>query len=328
MRRLDNIDLRLLRVFVTLAESGGFPAAQIVLNLSQPTLSTHIAALERALGGALCLRGRRGFRLTPFGEATLQAAQQLFSDIDAFQHRLSRSNSQLVGRIRIGVVDGVISSGQLGLQDAIRSMIGQAPDLYVDLRLGTPHELEQWIAEGRRDLVIGPFAKQAPGVIYLPLYRETHALYCGAGHPLFEVAPSELKVPAIEQCLFSVRGYRQLEDLYRVNHPRSSATVIHMEAQAVLILSGRFIGFLPRHIGDSYAARGRMRVLMPQTYQFFSPHFAAFRRTDKTHPLVQLLVQELQKRRMPDQAEKRRAEQAPAPRGNTALPHLPDSAAG
>ncbi|RUV34566.1 LysR family transcriptional regulator, partial [Mesorhizobium sp. M7A.F.Ca.MR.228.00.0.0] len=35
MRRLDNIDIRLLRVFVALADSGGFAAAQITLNLSQ-----------------------------------------------------------------------------------------------------------------------------------------------------------------------------------------------------------------------------------------------------------------------------------------------------
>ena len=43
MRRLDNIDLRLLRVFVTLAEAGGFADAQIVLNLSSSTLSTAYA---------------------------------------------------------------------------------------------------------------------------------------------------------------------------------------------------------------------------------------------------------------------------------------------
>lgn len=35
MRRLDNIDLRLLRVFVVLADAGGFSEAQITLNLSQ-----------------------------------------------------------------------------------------------------------------------------------------------------------------------------------------------------------------------------------------------------------------------------------------------------
>lgn len=60
VRRLDNIDLRLLRVFAVLAETGSFAAAQIALNLSQSTLSTHLASLEQRLGGPLCLRGARG----------------------------------------------------------------------------------------------------------------------------------------------------------------------------------------------------------------------------------------------------------------------------
>ncbi|TNC71743.1 LysR family transcriptional regulator [Rubellimicrobium roseum] len=41
MRRLDNIDIRLLRVFMALADAGGFAEAQVALNLSQSTLSTH-----------------------------------------------------------------------------------------------------------------------------------------------------------------------------------------------------------------------------------------------------------------------------------------------
>jgi DNA-binding transcriptional LysR family regulator len=291
MRRLDNIDLRLLRVFVALAEAGSFSGAQIALNLSQSTLSTHIASLERTLGGPLCLRGRRGFRLTSFGEATLRAVRELFADIDKFQKRVGHSNDRLVGRLSIGIVDGIVSNPRLSLQAPLQRIIAAAPDVYVDLRLGTPPELEQWVAEGNRDVVIGPFAKHGPGVIYVALHQEAHALYCGAQHPLF--TKDRLTVNDIETSLFSVRGYRQLDDLYRVNHPRASAGVIHMEAQAMLILSGQFIGFLPRHLGDGYAENGLMRALKPQTYQFVSQHFAAYRRSDKDQPLIKLLLREL-----------------------------------
>jgi LysR family transcriptional regulator, transcriptional activator for bauABCD operon len=291
MRRLDNIDLRLLRVFVALAEAGSFSGAQIALNLSQSTLSTHLASLERTLGRPLCLRGRRGFRLTSFGEATLRAARELFADIDKFQKRVGHSNDRLVGRLSIGIVDGIISNPRLSLQGPLQRIIAAAPDVYVDLRLGTPPELEQWVAEGNRDVVIGPFAKHGPGVVYVSLHQEAHALYCGAQHALF--TKERLTVADIETSLFSVRGYRQLDDLYRVNHPRASAGVIHMEAQAMLILSGQFIGFLPRHLGDAYAERGMMRALKPQTYQFVSQHFAAYRRNDKDQPLIKLFLREL-----------------------------------
>lgn len=296
MRRLDNIDLRLLRVFLTLTETGSFSAAQIALNLSQPTLSGHVAALERSLGGPLCLRGRRGFKLTPFGEATARAARQLFAEIDGFQQRIAEYNGQLVGRLRIGVVDGVVTCPDLGLHTVLDRVIGRAHSLFIDLELGTPHELERGINEGRYDVAVGPLSQKAPGITYVSLHREAQALYCGRGHPLFAVPDSAIDQAAIERSAFSVRGYRQLEDLYRVNHPRASATVLHMEAQALLILSGRFIGFLPRHIGESWVSQGQMRAIKPQTYGFQSHHLVAYRRAAADQPLVQALLQELRRR--------------------------------
>jgi DNA-binding transcriptional LysR family regulator len=221
----------------------------------------------------------------------LRAARDLFDDIDKFQSRIGRSTGQLIGRLSIGIVDGVITNPKLALQASIQRTIAAAPDVYVDLRLGSPHELEQWVAEGHRDVVIGPFARHGPGVVYVPLHAEAQALYCGHPHPLFK--KDKIAVKDIETSRFSVRGYRQLEDLYRVNHPRASATVIHMEAQAMLILSGQFIGFLPRHIGDGYAEREQMRVLRPQTYHFDSQHFAAYRRSEAEQPLIKIFLREL-----------------------------------
>ena len=68
MRRTDNADLRLLRIFMTVADARGFSAAQTLLNISAPTVSNHISALETRLGVKLCQRGRAGFRLTQEGE--------------------------------------------------------------------------------------------------------------------------------------------------------------------------------------------------------------------------------------------------------------------
>jgi LysR family transcriptional regulator, transcriptional activator for bauABCD operon len=293
VRRLDNIDLRLLRVFVTIVEAGGFPDAQIVLNLSSSTLSTHLAALERIAGGQLCERGRGGFRLTDFGASTYQAAKQLFADIDTFQASLGRDQGKLVGRLRIGIVDGVVTYPRLGLQTALSAFAGYAEGVFIDLMQGTPNELEHAVTQGQRDLAVGPFSQKAPGLSYVPLCNEPHGLYCGTGHPLFDARPEAITPQAISDANFSVRGYRHLEDLYRVDHPRASATVIHMEAQTMLILSGRFVGFLPCHIGEHWAAQGKMRRLKPEIYSFESQHFAAIRRADAGQPLVQSFLREL-----------------------------------
>jgi DNA-binding transcriptional LysR family regulator len=295
MRRLDNIDLRLLRVFVTLAEAGGFADAQILLNLSQSTLSTHLAALERKLGAPLCQRGRRGFRLTEFGEATYDAAKRLFTEIDAFQSRIGRDRGKLMGRLRVGIVDGVVTSPVLGIHKALGRYCGYAPDVFIDLWLATPAELETAVADGTRDVVVGPMSQKVPGLTYLPIYREPHALYCGRPHQLFDVPDDRLDRGAIEESSFAVRGYQHFDDLYRANHPRPGGTVMHMEAQVMMILSGRFIGFLPCHIGEDWVGRGLMRPLKPKTYNFASTHFVVTRSADEQRALVQSFVQEIKR---------------------------------
>jgi DNA-binding transcriptional LysR family regulator len=297
MRRLDNIDLRLLRIFVTLADAGGFNDAQIQLNLSQSALSTHLAALERKLGGTLCERGRRGFRLTEFGRTTYSAARQLFADIETFDARVGGGKERMSGRLRLAIVDGVVSSPELGLQAAIGRYRERAPDVFLDLDLATPRDLERLVSEGTRDISIGPMSQKAPGLTYVPFAREPHTLYCGAGHPLFaRPGGEEVDRAAVEQAAFSVRGYLHFDDIYRANHPRPSATVMHMEAQVMMVLSGSLIGFLPRHIGDEWARRGLMRAVRPDLYGFTSQHFIAYRAAEPPHPIVTAFVNELRGR--------------------------------
>jgi DNA-binding transcriptional LysR family regulator len=279
MRRLDNIDLRLLRIYTTLVDAGSFFDAGVVLNLSQPTLSTHLATLEQRLGERLCERGRKGFRLTPFGEVTYNAAQALFGDIDRFNDRVSNPGSKVVDRLAVGIIDGVVTNPKLGLQTAIADFV-KTREVFIDLDLGTPRELERAIVNGERDLVIGPVAQSSPDVTYVALHREPHALYCGKDHPFFELPAQKLTRKLLDESLFSIRGYRKLDDLYRVGHRRASGSVNKIEAQTMMILSGQYVGFLPCHVGDHWAAMGMMKVLKHRTYAFESQHFAAYRSAD------------------------------------------------
>lgn len=286
MRRLDNIDIRLLRVFVALVDANGFADAQVALNLSQPTLSTHLAELEKRVGGQLCRRGRQQFRLTELGHATYDAAMKLFRDLDDFIQRVSAASGTLAGRLRIGCSDGTVTSEYLGIQRAIGKFMQQGSDVFVDLVLGTPAELEHHLASGERDIIIGPFSQRASGVNYRSFFSEPHNLYCGRQHELFQRTDASIEQRDIEAARFSVRSYRHFDDLYLVGHPRASASVIDMEAQLMLILSGAFIGFLPCHFAKPWIESGDLRPLLPRKYSFSSQHKIAYRRESATSPLV------------------------------------------
>jgi DNA-binding transcriptional LysR family regulator len=286
MRRLDNIDIRLLRVFVSLADANGFADAQVALNLSQSTLSTHLAELEKRIGGQLCHRGRQQFRLTELGQATYDASMKLFRDMDDFTKRVGSANGNLSGRLRLGISDGVSTSESLGIQRAIAAFMRPDADVFIDLVLGTPSDLEQKVADGERDIAIGPFSQKAHGVIYRDFVSEPHNLYCGQAHELFNRADRDIDQRDIEASRFSVRRYRHFDDLYLVGHPRASASVVDMEAQLMLLLSGQFIGFLPCHYAAPWLEKRQLRAIRPNAFGFSSMHKIAYRREDSNSPLL------------------------------------------
>ena len=80
---LSDTDLRLLRVFRSVAACGGFAAAELELNINRSTISRHIKDLETRLGVTLCRRGRGGFALSTEGAQVLASAQKMMGEIDA-----------------------------------------------------------------------------------------------------------------------------------------------------------------------------------------------------------------------------------------------------
>ena len=85
LSRISEADLRLLHVFVAIAESGGLAAAELRLHLSLSVISRHLKELESRLGVRLCERGRGGFRLSADGQSVYDAARTVLTQIESFR---------------------------------------------------------------------------------------------------------------------------------------------------------------------------------------------------------------------------------------------------
>lgn len=276
MPRFTDIDLRLLRIFTTIVEAGGLTGAQVTLNLSQSTVSTQLAELEKRLGFRLCRRGRAGFALTAAGEKLYEASGELFGAVDRFQMVTANVSGEMKGTLRIGTVDAMISNPDFDLPAILGAFAERAPSVVVELSIDSPDAMERGIVEGNRDIAIGPFVKRgrgaSTGIAYVPLYREKQAMFCGAGHPLF--GRRKVSLDQIRQAPFVARRYLHRFDLEIVGHLEAGAIVEQMEAQAALILSGRFIGFLPLHYAAQLAKERRLQKLTCDSEtEYDSPFF-------------------------------------------------------
>jgi len=293
MRRLSTIDLRLLRIFTTVVDCNGFQKAQMALNIAQSTLSSHIASLEAKLGSKLCDRGRGGFKLTQAGQETYDAIQALLVSIEGFEARMGRVHGNRAQVLRVTTIDTVVTYHEVRLVSAIAAFHDAYPDVAIDLEIASPQSIEQHVAEGRRDIAIGPLAQALPGLQYRSLGTETHSLYCSRSHPWFERDDTTISHADFLSAHFSVRAYRYFDDVYRFGRATANASVSSMEAQEILVLSGKYIGFLPDHAAERWVKMGDMRAVKPKEWTVNSRFFIAHDPSGDLKTIKQAFVQKV-----------------------------------
>ena len=103
--RMANWDL--VRIFLAVARTGSFRAAAAQLGMSANFLSKRISVLENAYKTPLMTRHVDGIRLTPEGEAVLDAAKRMEEASFSLDRALSRTTPALTGEVRLAVTEGL-----------------------------------------------------------------------------------------------------------------------------------------------------------------------------------------------------------------------------
>ena len=290
---ISDADIRLLKVFNTVVQCGGFAAAQVELNVGQSTISAHMATLESRLGVRLCERGRGGFRLTEQGRHIHGAAQRLFREVESFRADVEGLRGRLAGELHVGTVDNVVSNPAFALSEALRRFKRRGGNVRIHIVVGRPAEVERAVVDGSIHVGIGAYTRQISGISHVPLIKERQYLYCGTGHPLFATGKGEISIEGIGNCEYVKRPYTPDVDIPDGARLKATALAENMEAIAFLILSGQFIGFLPEHYALRWTKLDRMRAVMPER-MYYDSHIEMLVRSSMPQSLaVKLFVEDL-----------------------------------
>ena len=280
MGQLTDMDLRLLRVFKSVVDCGGMAAAELELNIGISTVSRHVKDLETRLGLVLCRRGRAGFALTAEGQQIYDETLRLLAGADAFRHSVDEIHRRMGGELHVAIFDKTATNPEAHLGQAIALFSEQAPDVGLNLHVGSLNAIERGVIDGQYQIGVIPGHRNSDILAYDDLFGETMALHCGAQHALFGVAHDGMDWDDLRAHRFAGLAYHSpnMEISQRMRLPRK-ATGSDQESIATLILSGRYLGFLPNHYAQGFVDAGQMQAVNPALFRYECRFFGIVRRS-------------------------------------------------
>jgi DNA-binding transcriptional LysR family regulator len=85
----------------------------------------------------------------------------------------------------------------------------------------------------------------------------------------------------------------QQYDLEHLGVSKAAATVDNIEALAILLISGAYLGFLPAHFARQWVKTGEMHQLAPDSLQLVSPFDVITRRGIAPPPILEAFLEDL-----------------------------------
>ncbi|MCZ4554054.1 LysR substrate-binding domain-containing protein [Rhodococcus maanshanensis] len=170
-----------LRAFVAVAEYRHFGTAAARLNVSQPTLSQALAALENGLGVQLIERSTRRVLVTDAGTQLLAQAKMILEAADGFVATAAGVGDRLGGPLRMGLIPTVAPYVLPALLPAMRA---ELPAVVPQVIEDQTARLLDSLRAGVLDVAVLALPSEATGLVEIPLYTEDFVMVVPGDHEL------------------------------------------------------------------------------------------------------------------------------------------------
>ncbi|MBZ9761077.1 LysR family transcriptional regulator [Mesorhizobium sp. CA8] len=182
------LDLRQIRYFVAVAETGNVGRAAEQLHISQSPLSRQIIQLEEQLGVTLFERAKQRVHLNAEGRAFLAEARALLANAARLEELGRNLATGAAGSLAIGYVEGAVHSGLVA--DMLRDFRRARPDFHLQLRSRRTAAQFEDLRQRALDLgfVYAPAPRGDPDIESMLVRREPLVLAMPEGDPLAAVA--------------------------------------------------------------------------------------------------------------------------------------------
>ncbi len=167
------LDIRQIRYFVRVVETGSLSRAAVSLRLSQPALGLQIRKLEEELGRSLLLRHSRGVVPTEDGRVVYDRFCSILKDFDLTAKYLSSISGPPQGPVSLGVT---ASMGLVLVPPLLQLCPVELPRVKLRLVDGVSEEILRGLEDGDLDLGLSGMRRENGHLRCEPLMMEDMVL--------------------------------------------------------------------------------------------------------------------------------------------------------
>ncbi len=252
-----------MRVFARVVEAGGFSRAADDLGMTQPTVTKHVAAIEKALDRRLINRNTRGVAVTEDGALYYERCKATLREFELAMDVGRDDGAGARGQLRVTTS---LAFGRLALTPALIDFMALHPGVRVDL--DCDDRFVDLVASGR-DLAVrmGALADSSYGVSALGV--NPWVMVAAPAYLATRGAPRDVVDLAAHDCIVysSVQG----NDVWRFLGPEGPHASAQLNARlrsnnlSVVLATaaaGRGLAIVPYYVAAPALARGALRRVM------------------------------------------------------------------
>lgn len=295
-----DLEIRYLRDFLVVIESGSLGDAARRLKMSQPTLTRSVKLLEQSVGGAVFDRTPRGMRPTALGRALERRARIILGEIGRAQRELDDLIEARRGKVVVGA--GPVF-GSVILPRAVARFQAKYPRVNVTVIQGQMRETLPGVKTGEIDCAFhsAPAGLSEEDLAHRVLLRGQKPLIVArADHPLARKKRVSLAEVAVQPWLLP-----RAPDYLR---SRTEATFEHagkkrpepvieyttlMSVPAFLLANGRLVSLILETMAGSELKSGRLVRLAVAEFGWTIDTSVIYRRGVSLPPAAARLLEDV-----------------------------------
>lgn len=298
-KELTRITFRQLEVFRAVCGHLSYSRAAEAMALTQPAVSLQIKQLEELLGQPLFDYVGKKLHLTAAAEALLATCEQLLSQLQALDMRLSTLQGDLQGTLQLAVE----SSAKYLTPHLFAAFRAQHPKVSLSLTVTNRAQLIRRLGDNRDDLTLMSQPPQDMALEFFPLLDNPIVAVAPAGHALSHAA--QLPLSALENYPLLSRepgsGTRKAVEEFlqqqRV-HFKQGMELMSLEAQREGVLAGLGLALLPRHAVRNELGSGQLLELPVEGLPFKRSWCLLYPRQKRLSPVAEAFYRFCQQERL------------------------------